>query len=186
MALGLMVAGCASTSGRTTLNCQTDPGDPLEGWNRQIFAMNENFDHAVQLTAELVYVAVAAEPARNGVHNVLSNLNSPVIFANDLPPGGIGPCGPDRGPLRSQFNCGAGRAGQSTWRHPQGSPNTPRISAKRWASGGWATTRIWWCRSSGRPIHATLLGDAADTFADPLNYVGIRDYTYWAIARGVA
>src|SRR5271154_1689893 len=91
LALGLLLAGCAGNTNQTSAG--SDPGDPLESWNRQVFAMNTNFDHVVLKPTAEAYVAVVPEPARDGVHNFLVNLDSPVTFANDLLQGEIGLAG---------------------------------------------------------------------------------------------
>ena len=67
---GLLLAGC------TTTPETHDPGDPLESFNREVFAMNQSFDHAFLLPVARGYVDVVPEPARNGVHNFVTNLNA--------------------------------------------------------------------------------------------------------------
>lgn len=58
--------------------------DPAEQLNRQIFAFNLGLDVALIKPITGVYRYVLPKPARRGVHNILNNLRSPVIFANDL------------------------------------------------------------------------------------------------------
>ncbi|NBC20023.1 MAG: VacJ family lipoprotein [Alphaproteobacteria bacterium] len=71
--------GCASTgAGGGEVN------DPLEPLNRRVFAFNEAADRAVIGPAADAYVAVTPGFARTGVSNAVSNLNSPVVFANDV------------------------------------------------------------------------------------------------------
>lgn len=58
--------------------------DPYEATNRKIFAFNLSIDRTfLRPTAER-YQTYVPEPVRDGVHNVLDNLNSPVVFANDV------------------------------------------------------------------------------------------------------
>ncbi|MEI9886216.1 MAG: VacJ family lipoprotein [Rhizomicrobium sp.] len=67
--------------------CATDPSgqnDPYEQTNRSIFAFDQGFDHAVARPIAVGYNAVIPGPARRSIHNILSNLDSPVILANDL------------------------------------------------------------------------------------------------------
>ena len=74
--LGLCLAGCSTP--------QAENNDPLEGTNRWIFELNQKIDrHALRPTAER-YVNNVPEGVRNGVHDVLANLDLPVTFANDL------------------------------------------------------------------------------------------------------
>ncbi|MCP4250892.1 MAG: VacJ family lipoprotein, partial [bacterium] len=57
--------------------------DPLEGINRPIFEMNLTLDRYIMRPVTRMYME-APQPARNGVSNVLDNLQSPVILVNDL------------------------------------------------------------------------------------------------------
>jgi phospholipid-binding lipoprotein MlaA len=71
------LAGCASTD-------PNGQNDPYEQTNRSIFAFDQKVDHAVARPVAVFYNHAVPGAARDGVHNVLSNLDSPVIFANDL------------------------------------------------------------------------------------------------------
>lgn len=181
MVLGLVLAGCASTSGNNP-PLQTDPGDPLEGWNRQIFAMNENFDHVALKPAAEAYVAVVPEPARTAVHNVLSNLNSPVVFANDVLQGELTLAGQTAG--RFGLNSTLGLAGLVDVATPAGIPGHSSDFGQTLGVWGMGDDPYLVVPLLGPTNPRDLAGYAADTFADPLNYVGIRDFTYWDLARG--
>jgi|GEM_PF-176720 len=63
---------------------ETDFNDPLEGINRVIFDFNLAVDDYVIGPAAELYVAVVPPEVREGVTNVLRNLNSPVIIGNQL------------------------------------------------------------------------------------------------------
>ncbi len=78
----LAAAGCAAdTSGGAPA---TDRRDPYEGVNRVFFAANMAVDRwALRPVAE-AWVAVVPEPARIGVHNVVTNATLPVDAANAL------------------------------------------------------------------------------------------------------
>ena len=58
--------------------------DPLEGWNRGVFAFNEGVDKAILEPTAKGYRAITNEPVRGGVSNFLTNLNQPVVFANTI------------------------------------------------------------------------------------------------------
>lgn len=58
--------------------------DPLEGFNRGMFAFNNTVDKAVLRPASIVYKAVFPTYARDRVTNFFDNLRSPVVFANSL------------------------------------------------------------------------------------------------------
>ena len=58
--------------------------DLWEGMNRGLYAVHDAIDTAVLEPVALGYRYVVPSPARTGVRNVLRNLNSPVVFANDV------------------------------------------------------------------------------------------------------
>ena len=58
--------------------------DPFEGFNRGTYGLNKSLDRAVVRPAAIAYRRVLPKPAREGVHNVLTNLGAPVIFLNDV------------------------------------------------------------------------------------------------------
>ncbi len=62
---------------------EEDSNDPLEGFNRAIFSFNEGFYDIVLGPLSDAYSVLPA-PARAMVGGFLSNLSSPVVFANDI------------------------------------------------------------------------------------------------------
>ena len=63
-----LAAGCATTA-------PTGPGaDPLEPWNRKVFAFNEAVDEAVLAPVARGYQKVVPELVRRGVSNVFNNV----------------------------------------------------------------------------------------------------------------
>ena len=74
LAAGLL-AGCA-TSG--------NPKDPIEGFNRAMFAFNEGLDTAIIKPVATGYEAVLPSPVRTGVTNFFSNIEDVFIGVNNL------------------------------------------------------------------------------------------------------
>lgn len=70
-----MLAGCA-TSG--------NPKDPIEGFNRAMFAFNEGLDAAIIKPVATGYEAVLPSPIRTGVTNFFSNIEDVFIGVNNL------------------------------------------------------------------------------------------------------
>lgn len=69
----------------TTQDIQTqDANDPFEGGNRIMFDVNQVLDEVLLRPVAVVYRAVLPDFAQDGVRNFMNNLNSPVIFANDV------------------------------------------------------------------------------------------------------
>lgn len=60
------------------------PGDPLEGFNRKMFAIHEGLDKALYGPASSGYEHVLPKPARSALRNFFRNLTEPVVFLNDL------------------------------------------------------------------------------------------------------
>jgi len=76
----LLLAGCASVPPDYT----TQTKDPWEKLNRITYAFNDKFDKAVARPVAKTYVRAVPRQARNGIHNFLNNLGSPVTIINDL------------------------------------------------------------------------------------------------------
>lgn len=77
----LAVTACASTEDTPSA---TAVYDPLEDWNRGVYAFNDGVDRAVLEPVAKGYRAVTNEPIRGGVSNFLTNLNQPVVFVNTV------------------------------------------------------------------------------------------------------
>jgi phospholipid-binding lipoprotein MlaA len=58
--------------------------DPLEPTNRVFYAINDGLDTVILRPAAVAYRYVVPDPVRQGVHNVLSNLGTPVQLSNDI------------------------------------------------------------------------------------------------------
>lgn len=73
----LLLAACASVP----------PGsanDPFEPFNRDLFAANQKLDKYFVIPTAGLYVTVVPEWGRRRVHDLLTHLDMPVIFVNDL------------------------------------------------------------------------------------------------------
>lgn len=62
----------------------TEVNDPFEPMNRAIFSFNLGFDKVILRPMAVGYRAVVPAPARESATNFLDNLESPVIFLNDI------------------------------------------------------------------------------------------------------
>ena len=79
LAVSLFLSGCSTPSPESLAQ-----NDPWEKTNRDIFDFDVRVDHAVARPIAKGYRAVVPEPVRDGIHNALTNLNSPVVLANDV------------------------------------------------------------------------------------------------------
>lgn len=74
----LLLSGCATTTG------SSDPRDPLEPFNRSVFAFNDAADKAIFKPAATLYRDLTPALVRTGVSNFLGNLDDVWSFANSL------------------------------------------------------------------------------------------------------
>jgi len=58
--------------------------DPWEATNRDVFAFDVWVEHHVAEPVDDGYRAVVPQPARDGVHNLTTNLHEPIVLANDV------------------------------------------------------------------------------------------------------
>jgi phospholipid-binding lipoprotein MlaA len=79
LAAGLL-AGCASSG---------NPKDPIEGFNRAMFAFNEGLDSLIVKPVATGYDAVLPSPIRTGVTNFFGNIDDLFIGVNNLLQGKI-------------------------------------------------------------------------------------------------
>ncbi|HTZ69693.1 MAG TPA: MlaA family lipoprotein [Acetobacteraceae bacterium] len=87
LACTAMVAGCAKVppaSDPDALAEYQQTNDPLEPTNRFFYSVNDAIDRYSLKPIAQAYVYVTPLPVRTGMHNFLSNLGSPVLFANDV------------------------------------------------------------------------------------------------------
>ncbi|MBV8525141.1 MAG: VacJ family lipoprotein [Acetobacteraceae bacterium] len=61
-----------------------ETNDPLEPTNRVFYAINNKLDTLVLRPVASGYQRVVPGPVRNGVHNFLVNLTTPIRLANDM------------------------------------------------------------------------------------------------------
>ncbi len=76
--VGLALCGCA------TQQAPRPDDDPWEGFNRKMFAFNEQLDTHVMEPVARGWNWAVPEPAQRGVHNFFQNLRFPIVLVNDL------------------------------------------------------------------------------------------------------
>ena len=173
-AAGLILSGCASTSGSAT-----GDNDPFEHTNRQVFAFNQDLDKAVALPVAKFYVRTVPDPAREGVHNFLTNLNDPVVFANDVLQGQVEHASQTLG--RFGVNSTLGIGGLIDVAAKMGIPGHDTdfgITLGRWGFGEGPFLML---PLLGPAPPRDLIGKVVDIFLDPLTYVSFRSKIYYDI-----
>lgn len=58
--------------------------DPWEETNRDVFAFDVWIEHNIAAPVDDGYRTIVPEPARDGLHNVVTNLHAPIVLANDV------------------------------------------------------------------------------------------------------
>ena len=84
--LAFALAGCATrpdASNPAAVKAYEETNDPMEPLNRYFFELNRFLDIIILKPVATWYAGVVPQPARDSVHNFLSNLDTPVILAND-------------------------------------------------------------------------------------------------------
>ena len=76
----MVMSGCATVPA----DSGTDPRDPIESFNRQVFEFNDVVDRAVLKPVAQAYEYVLPEPVRDCVSNIFSNFREPSNAVNNL------------------------------------------------------------------------------------------------------
>lgn len=82
-----LLAGCATRPPASDPDAVAEyrqNNDPAEPTNRRLFAVHQTIDQYALRPVAVGYRAVVPPPVRTGIRNVLGNLRTPVILANDM------------------------------------------------------------------------------------------------------
>lgn len=88
VAMAGLLGGCASSG---------HPKDPVEGFNRAVFAFNEGLDSVIFKPVAQGYEAVMPDPVRTGVTNFFGNIADLFVGVNNLLQGKPGQAASDLG-----------------------------------------------------------------------------------------
>ena len=84
---GLGLGACATKPAAGDQFAQSEydeTNDPLEPTNRFFYRINDGLDTYALRPAAIAYRTVVPGVVRQPIHNMLSNISSPVVFANDV------------------------------------------------------------------------------------------------------
>jgi len=163
----LALSGCA-TQDQTIMDDGVQISDPFEGANRAIFKFNDTVDQNVIHPIVKGYRFVVPKEARNGLGNFLRNLQSPVIFANQVLQGDIEGAGNVL--LRATINTFVGFGGLFDFAGKEGLPHEGE---------DFGQTLATWGLDHGPYLVVPLLGPSSardsvgyivDGYADPLRW----------------
>ena len=178
LAVGVLLCGCANMS---NIEGPQDINDPFESFNRVMFNTTLAVDKGVFRPTAIFYRRAVPTPVRNTVRNFLNNLDSPVIFTNDILQGEMDRAGVTL--LRAGVNTTIGLAGlvdvASRWgymRHYEDFGQTLAVYGV--GEGPYVFVPLV---GPGNP--RDILGWAVDLVFDPFTYAQWREKQLWQAGR---
>ncbi|HWA31795.1 MAG TPA: VacJ family lipoprotein [Rhizomicrobium sp.] len=174
-AAGLLLSACASDPEGTAVN------DPFENTNRQVFAFDQKLDRYVLAPVAQGYVDVVPDPARDGIHNFLLNLDLPVTFVNDLLQGEGERAAQDfaRFAMNSTFGIG-GLFDPATG---AGIPYNKEDFGQTLGTWGVGEGPYLVLPFLGPDPPRDATGQIVDIFFDPTTYISLREHFYYSAGR---
>jgi phospholipid-binding lipoprotein MlaA len=157
-----VVAGCSSDSSRVA-------NDPYESTNRQSYDSHLVLYRNVIRPVAVFYNHAVPEPARDGVHNFLVNIDLPVTFGNDLLQGRIVASGQTL--VRFAVNSTIGVGGLIDVARRINIPEHETGFADTLASYGVDGGPYLYIPVIGPSVPRELAGKIVDVAFDPLTYV---------------
>jgi phospholipid-binding lipoprotein MlaA len=179
LAASLMLTACATRDPQSLAQ-----NDPFEPTNRQIFDLDVKLDHAVATPVAKFYRSAVPQPAREGIHNALDNLNAPVVLVNDVLQGD----GTKAGNTFSRFvvNSTVGIAGLVDVAARIGIPGHENDFGITMGKGGVAEGSYLVLPFVGPRPPRDLVGNGVDIGFDPLTYITWNNSTLYMMIRAGA
>jgi len=178
LAAAAIAAGALSLSACATKPPATDAdatqeyeqtNDPLEPTNRFFYRVNDTLDRTTLKPLAEGYVFVVPSPVRTGVHNVLANLSSPVLFADDVSQANPSHAGDTF--MRFVINSTAGGAGIFDVAKSLGYPAHDTNFGITLGLWGVPSGPYLYLPFIGPSSPRAILGRGADTVIDPFTWV---------------
>ena len=173
---GLLVTACSTPSPEALAQ-----NDPWEETNRAIFDFDIQVDHAVARPVAVFYRSAVPQPAREGVHNALANLNAPVIFVNDTLQGEGEKAGETVG--RFLINSTVGLAGLIDVAAKVGIPGHENDFGITMGKAGAQEGSYLVLPLFGPKPPRDLVGTGVDVAFDPLTYIKWHNSTLYYMVR---
>jgi phospholipid-binding lipoprotein MlaA len=175
-AASLLAASCSTPSAQSLAQ-----NDPWEKSNRSIFAFDMRAYNAVARPVAKGYVRIVPTVAREGLHNFLTNLNSPIVLVNDVLQGSGGKAGDTLG--RTAINSTIGVGGLIDVAAKMGIPQHDNDFGITLGKAGAAEGSYLVLPFYGPLPPRDFVGTAADILFDPLTYVSFHGSDTWGVAR---
>ena len=172
----LVLSACATKDPQAL--AQNDPWEPT---NRAMFDFDVKLDHAVATPVAKFYNHAVPEPARDGIHNALTNLNSPVVFGNNVLQGEPGKAATTVG--RFVINSTVGVVGFIDVAAKIGMPGNATDFGITLGKAGAAEGSYLVLPFLGPKPPRDLVGMGVDTAMDPLTWVIFPGSSLWLVVR---
>ena len=187
--LALILGGCAagprpSAPGSPTPAAAangTPRHDPLEGMNRGLYRVGDALDRSIVHPIVAGYRRIAPRPVRQAVHNVLQNLNEPVVFVNDVLQ--AHPMAAGRTAIRFAANSTVGVAGIFDAAATAGLPHHDNGFGSTLGHYGVGPGPYMYLPLLGPTTLRDAFGDGVDFAADPLSWTRFGNAETVGIAR---
>jgi phospholipid-binding lipoprotein MlaA len=172
--LALLLCGCAHTPPDV-------PSDPLEPFNRKVYAFNETLDEWVAQPVARGYVRFLPQFMRTGINNFFVNVSYPTVIVNDLLQGKFAQGARDSG--RFLFNTTVGLGGLVDAASLVGMDINDEDFGQ--TLGYWGVGQGWFLMLPvlGPTTNRDGLGQVANGFTNPLSYTE-DEYRYGLYALG--
>lgn len=177
----LGVAGCATPpKDPQALAYYKQTNDPLEPTNRVMYVVNDAIDTVLLKPLALAYHYGTPEFFQRGTHNVLSNLNTPVVLFNNMLEGHPRRAGDTL--MRGLINTTIGLVGIFDVATKMGYPKQPGDFGITLALWGVPTGPYLYLPVLGPSSPRALVGMGGDYALDPFTWVGrgyfVDDFGY--------
>ena len=176
LALSLMLGACSTPSPESLAQ-----HDPWEKTNRDVFDFDVKLDRNVARPIAKGYRAAVPEPVRDGIHNAITNLNSPVILANDVLQGDGDKAANTFG--RIMINSTVGLGGLIDVASKLGIPYHENDFGITMGKGGAAEGSYLVLPFAGPMPPRDLVGTGVDIAFDPLTWTKFHGRDTWMVVR---
>jgi phospholipid-binding lipoprotein MlaA len=176
LAVPLALGACSTPSPESVAQ-----NDPWEKTNRDVFDFDLKLDRNVARPIAKGYRTVVPEVARDGVHNFITNLNSPVVLANDVLQGDGDKSVDTFG--RAVINTTVGIGGLIDIASKLGIPGHDNDFGITLGKNGVHEGSYLVLPLAGPAPPRDLLGTGVDVAFDPLTYVTFHGSDTWMVVR---
>jgi phospholipid-binding lipoprotein MlaA len=183
---GVMAAllGCVLLSGCATVRSTEGPqeiNDPFESFNRASFDATLAVDKAIYRPVAVGYRRIFPTPVRDAVRNFLNNLDSPIIFTNDILQGAMDRAGVTL--LRAGINTTIGLGGLVDVANRWGYVRHSEDFGQTLAVYGVGEGPYIYVPLEGPGNPSDIAGWGVDLAFDPLTWAQWREKQWWQFGR---